>query len=298
MKNILFLFLFLIMVVPVSATSSIKDIMEGLDEYYYLVLAENSVGGDTSAAIDIMLGIQQINGLFIETVIEGTISENLPIIYIGPCGDDYLSEVLEFSCEDWPYEEGQALIKVDGNNLIVTGTTPNDRRRAGMVLKNYLNYSEFEQYAFLLITGMTLNPSEFELEKAKTPDEFICGDGVCEPGEAFLCFPDCNKKSCYEICQEQGYMNSFCREIPSNPNVQICQEGEKNEGSKYCAEDKSCCCKIIKETINEQSSLKETTSEIIIKEESFFSEISAKNIVQLLLICLVIILLIWVIKTR
>tara|TARA_Y100000310_G_scaffold18086_1_gene17845 strand:- start:377 stop:1285 length:909 start_codon:yes stop_codon:yes gene_type:complete len=302
MKYFLVLLALLIAIVPVSAANSVTDIMENLDEYYYLVLAENAIGGDTLAASDIVLGIQQTNGFAIETVLEGEISENLPMIYIGPCGSEYLDEVLEFACIDWPYEEGQALIKVDGNNLIVTGTTPNDRRRAGMILKDYINYPELDQYSFLLITGMTLTPVGLEIEKAKTPDEFICGDGICEPGEAFLCFPDCNKKSCFDICQEQGYVKAFCREIPSNPNVQICQEGEANKGMQYCTEGKSCCCELAEED-SEEPPLKEPPAEMPPQEEvSFLSklleEISAQNIVQFLLIGLVIILIIWYILTR
>ena len=171
-----------------------------------------------------------------------------------------------------------------------------------MILKDYLDYPELDQYSFLLITGMTLTPAELELEEAKTPDEFICGDGICEPGEAFLCFPDCNKKSCFDICQEQGYVESFCREMPTNINVPICQEGEYNKGMHYCAEDKSCCCKLAEEEIIEDLSLQETPVDAPVQEESFFSkfleEISAKNIVQFLLIAVVIILLLWYILTR
>ncbi len=238
-----FLLLIFFAIIPIASAATVTNTMENIDDYYYLVLGENSIGGDTISATEIALGLQNHNNLDVKTVLEDEISSSLPRILIGPpCGSTYMKEVLGYTCDLWPYEEGQAIIKVNNNDLVVTGTTPNDRRRAGLILKDYPNYPILAEYSFILVSGTSLEPVNLDLEKAKEEDEFTCGDGICEPGEAFLCFPDCNKQSCFDICQEEGFEGAFCREIPTNPNVLICGDGEVNKGMQYCTSKKSCCC--------------------------------------------------------
>ena len=153
MKKIIILFLAVLLVSQlVSAEKSISETLEGVDQYYHLVLAEEAVGGDTAAATDIVLGLQKHNELEINTVIDGEISDALPKIYIGPyCGSSYLESVFGYSCEEWPYEENQAIVKVDGNNLIITGTSPTDRRMAGVILREYPDYQSLKDYSFIII---------------------------------------------------------------------------------------------------------------------------------------------------
>ncbi len=303
MKKLLILFLAVFLVSQlVSAEKSISETLEDVDQYYYLVLAEEAVGGDTAAATDIVLGLQKHNELEIQTVLDGEISDSLPKIYVGPyCGSVYLESVFGYPCEEWPYEENQAIVKVDGNNLIITGTNPNDRRRAGIILRDYPDYQELKDYSFIVISGETLTSAELTIDKAKEENEFVCGDGICEPGESFICFPDCNKKTCNDICNEEGYVASFCREIPTNPNVNICEPGEVNKGLRYCAGDKSCCCKseTKEEIIPLPGPVKEKSPEELGFFQEFFSnEDAAKNIVFGFLAVVVIILGIWFILSR
>jgi hypothetical protein len=303
MKKIIILFLAVLLVSQlVSAEKSISETLEGVDQYYHLVLAEEAVGGDTAAATDIVLGLQKHNELEINTVIDGEISDALPKIYIGPyCGSSYLESVFGYSCEEWPYEENQAIVKVDGNNLIITGTSPTDRRMAGVILREYPDYQSLKDYSFIIILGDTLTPAELTIEEAKEEDEFICGDGVCEPGESFLCFPDCNKKTCNDICKEEGFATSYCREVPTNPNVKICEPGESNKGLRYCTGEKSCCCKPEEkeETVFIDEPIKEeATQELGFFEEFFSKEDAARSVVFTLLAIVIIILGIWFILSR
>ncbi len=297
MKKTLLLLSILILAFPLAnAASSVFDIMDKVDEFYYLVLTEDAVGGDTAAATEIALGLLNHNTLEIETVIEGEISENLPRIIIGPpCGSEYIEGNFAFSCEEWPYEEGQALIKVDENNILITGTTPNDRRRAGIILRDYPYQQELKDYSFILVTGDSLTSAEINLTKAKTEKEFVCGDGVCEPGEAYFCFPDCMKKTCFDICKEENFIDSFCRDIPTNPELKICKDDELNKGMKYCTGTKSCCCKIkpleeentITETPQTQESTQEETQSfwsIILKEKTSTTVVIGVFAIMLLII--------------
>jgi hypothetical protein len=300
MKRLCLLFIFLV-ILPLASAATITSVMEDIDEYYYLVLGDNAVGGDVSAATEIVLGLFKHNDLDVETVLEGEVSTNLPRILVGPpCGSEYIVEVLGYNCDSWPYEEGQALIKVEGNNIIVTGTTANDRRRAGLILREYPNYPILNNHSFILVSGNSLESASLDLEKAKTKNEFVCGDGICEPGEAFLCFPDCNKKTCFTICQDEGFEEAFCRDVPSNPEVNICQDGEKNKGLQYCTSEKSCCCK--PKTTEENIPIQAPIQQPVIQEENFLTSFlngdSAGLIVTISLVILGFILLLAFILTR
>ena len=222
-----------------SAGTTIYDYLSDVDEFYYMVVGAQSPAGDASAGMDIALGIQNYNNLEISTVIEGTVSPNLSQILIGhPCENS----LINLPCETWPYENGTGLIKVDGNYLIISGTTVDDRRRVAKIINEYPNYPELQQNFFVLVQGNTLVAQELTVERAKSSSEFICGDDICEPGEKYVCFVDCEQKNCNDICQEQGISNSICRKI-TDPSSPICYADEINKGSKYCTQGRYCCCK-------------------------------------------------------
>jgi hypothetical protein len=66
---------------------------------------------------------------------------------------------------------------------------------------------------------------------------------MCEPGEGALCFVDCGQLSCFDLCQQEGFDKSACRDKKSNPAVQNCEASEEDRGEGYCAAGKVCCCK-------------------------------------------------------
>ena len=87
MKKSVLIILFSLIVIPsVMAVQPIFYYMEDVDDFYSLVLGENSPAGDTLAALDIALGLQTHNGFDIETVLETEIGEGVQKILIGnPC---------------------------------------------------------------------------------------------------------------------------------------------------------------------------------------------------------------------
>jgi len=262
MKKILLLILLLVAIAPVDAKLTIYDYLQNVDEYYFLVLGDQSPATDSNAALDIALGIQTYNsGLQIKSVLESEISANASKILVGhPCENS----LINLPCEEWPYEDGVGVIKVDKTDLIVSGTTPDDRRRAAKILQDYPNYLELQEDFFILVKGNTLIVQELTLEVAKAPSEFICGDGLCESGEKFLCIIDCQQTSCNDVCGEGNYVSAACEQI-TDPNQPICKEGWINKGQQYCTNNRFCCCE---EKSEAPIPKEEIVEEVIPKEES------------------------------
>jgi len=288
-------FFILLLSTPILAEKSITEVMEDVDEYYYIILGENTLGGSVAAATEIVLGLLNINGVEIEKAIEGEVSDSLPKIFIATPCNEQLQEELDYNCEEWPYEEGEGIIIAKDDDIYITGTTPNDRRRAGIILNDYIGHEELSKYSFVIVQGESLEEDEISIIPGKEPSEFTCGDGVCEPGEKYLCFVDCNQQTCFQICAEQGYAKSSCREIPSNPNVEICKNNEDNKGLQYCSNERSCCCEVKSEEPNLVINNTPQEPEIITTDKE---ETSAKGIVATALILLGIIIVILYIMLR
>ncbi|MDP3917356.1 MAG: hypothetical protein Q8Q42_03655 [Nanoarchaeota archaeon] len=291
MKIILFVSIFIVILAgSVLAEQTISEYLANADEYVYVVLGENSQGSDTFAAADLVFGIMDHNDINITYVLEGEISNNLPMIFISPPCGSLAEEFLGYPCEEWPYEDGYAMVKVQDESLLIIGSTQDDRKRAGIILKDYPDYSELENYSFVFVNGTGFNLDEISITPGKKT--FVCGDGICDIGETFLCFPDCSKKSCSDICGDEGYDESFCRDIPSNPNVPICLDDEKNKGMQYCTAQKSCCCGMA-EVIEPEQELP-----VAKVEEEKQEKNPAKTIVVFAITAILIILLIGYIASR
>jgi len=273
MKKILFLlFLIIFGVLPstYAAVDSIYDYIKKIDENYVVAVGLKGAAGESFAAADIVIGLKQELYVDIEPTIETLISPKINKILVGhPCGNS----LIKLSCEKWPYEIGQAIIKIIGNDLIIAGTTVDDTRRAAKVIAHFKDYPLLKQSKFILVKGETLEIQDIEIEKAKTEREFVCGDNVCEPGEKFFCFSDCELKNCFIVCPEKGFDLSFCRDPPTNTNLPFCKEGEKNQGYGYCATGKVCCCGN-EETLEEQENVTNEQGENLKqKKKGFFARI-------------------------
>ena len=279
--------------------------MKSVDQYYYLILDNDAVGADTIAAAEIQSGLIEYNDINITTVLEEEVSQNVEKILISPPCGKLIQELLGYDCDSWPYEEGEAIVIADEGNVYITGTIPNDRRRAGLILRNYPDYDILAEHSFVIIQGLSLDPDLLEIIPGKTKGEFVCGDGICDAGEKFLCYPDCGQKTCFEICSEEGYENAYCRDVPTNPNVAVCLDGEKNQGLQYCTGGKSCCCEA-KET--EQNKTVEKIPEAEQKaeekvEQGFFARLfseenSAGSVVVVALVLVSIIIIIGIIMAK
>ncbi len=253
-----YLFIMLLMIllsIQINAEESLYEFLKKVNQNYFIVLGLDAKGGDTLAALDVTFGINRnsFNHPNLTTVLENEVNPNALKILIGhPC-DNSLIESRGFSCEEWPYEKGQAIIVIDENDLIVSGTTVEDTRRAAKVIYDYPDFQELKEYSKVVVLGFDFNPINFTIEPLKEEREFICGDKICEPGEKFTCFTDCLEKTCFDVCLEEDYLNASCKDIPSNPNLPFCDSDEKNKGLGYCTTGKACCCKNKKEIIQNKT---------------------------------------------
>ena len=72
--------------------------------------------------------------------------ERYNLIIVGlPCNNNFIPRYLGYdSCKEWPYEEGNAIIKLVPNGdkiaMVITGTTELDLRRAASVLMFFDEY--------------------------------------------------------------------------------------------------------------------------------------------------------------
>mgnify|MGYP001565082409 FL=1 len=249
--------LFVVMVVLstiVQATAdSIYEYLQSVDENYFLVVGKNGKGGDTLAAIDVAIGLKNNNpsNVDIEPIVEDEVPSGSSKILIGhPCDNT----LMQISCTDWPYKSGEALIAVTDNDLVIAGTTVEDTRRAAKVILDYPKYGILRTELKIIVTGKGLFPRTQNIQKAKSAEEFVCGDKICEPGEGVLCFIDCAQLSCFDLCQQEGFSESACRDKKSNPAVANCEESEEDRGDGYCAAEKVCCCKKQEQNIQPRQS--------------------------------------------
>jgi len=224
-----------------AEVTSIYDYIRKIDNNYYVVVGINGKSGDSLAATDIVVALKKQLNRDIEPTYETMVNPSVNKILLGhPC-DNTLIQGL--SCEKWPYDEGLAVIKIIGNDLVLAGSTVDDTRRAAKVIAHFKDFPELKEYKELLVLGTTLEVEDIKLQPIKPFTEFICGDGLCEVGEKHLCQTNCEQVNCYTLCQVKKFGAAACRDPLSNPNLPFCLQGEANQGTGYCGEGKVCCCK-------------------------------------------------------
>lgn len=269
-KSLLPILALFLVAAQVSATAdSMYDYMRKIDNNYYVVVGLNGKSGDSFAAADIVVALKKELNRDIEPTIENLIHPGVNKILIGhPCDNSLIQGL---SCEYWPYEEGVAIIKIIGNDLVIAGSTVDDTRRAAKIVAHFKEFPELKQHKEILVLGNTLDIEQLTLRQVTKEADFVCGDNICELGEKHLCAIDCAQTSCFKLCQRQGFVGASCRDPPSNPNLPFCPEGETNQGLSYCAGGKACCCKNPSPPSPEQETTPTPTVEV--KEESIFTKI-------------------------
>ena len=221
-----------------AAVDSIYEYLQRVDKHHKIVLGAKAQGGDSFAAIDVAIGIRKfnVNAPDLDAVIETEVQPKESKILIGhPCENS----LIPIKCEDWHYRPGEAIIRVEGNDLIIAGTTLEDTRRAAKVIAYYKSYDLLKESLSIVVTGQGLK--QINLSNQKSSEEMICGDNICDPGEQ--CFSDCADLTCFDVCDEEGYDEAACRDQKSNPNVSSCLQEEYSKGLGFCATGKVCCCK-------------------------------------------------------
>ncbi|MEK6839361.1 MAG: hypothetical protein AABX72_00300 [Nanoarchaeota archaeon] len=260
-KRVLVVICLLLLITPsYAAVDSIYEYLKKMDQGYAVVLGDQGKSGDSFAATDVIIALKKHLSLDIDPVIEDETLESVSKILIGhPCDNSFI----QLSCEQWPYDEGVAIIKVMGNDLIIAGSTVDDTRRAAKIIANFKNYEELKQTKEILVLGDTLKVADLTFQQVKKESEFVCGDQVCEIGEKIFCSTDCAQLSCYQLCKNKNFIDATCRDLPSNVNLPACGESEENQGLGYCSNQKACCCK---ETENEEEIL-QTEKDVEEQEE-------------------------------
>src|SRR3989344_5271621 len=122
MKKSLILVLFLLIIPNTLAFTNIYDYIRSIDEYYFIVLGKEGKGADSFSASDINTALRRdfAQRKEIPVIIEGEASPSANKILIGhPCDNS----LIKIDCTSWPYDEGQAIIKIIDNDLIIAGTT-------------------------------------------------------------------------------------------------------------------------------------------------------------------------------
>ncbi len=137
-----------------GAEDSIYDfldyIVEG-GEGYVLVLGDKAPSSDSLAATDIISGIWKYSdgGTVLEAKLASEVTNEDKMILVGnPCDNP----LIDLSCKNWPYKQGETLIKVDGDNLIIAGTTAEDTRSTAKIVANYRDYSFLKESDTVLVT--------------------------------------------------------------------------------------------------------------------------------------------------
>lgn len=231
--------LFLLLTIPLASAATIYSYLENINSDYIVLVEDTAPGSDSLAATDIVTGIQRLtsNRIILQYKLVSESAKRTNLILIGhPCDN----KLIPINCDSWSYKEGEALIRISGSNLIVSGTTPDDTRRAAKIIANYKDYPELKQKDKIIVKGTSLELPQIQLQEQKPQTEMVCGDGICEAGE--ICEQDC--KTCDEICIEQENLGGVCRSA--------CQLDETLLDKKYCKNDNFCCCLQIEEKQQEE----------------------------------------------
>jgi len=192
MKKILILFVLLISISSVQAQENIFEYLEEIvnEGNYVIVLGDEAPGSDSLAAIAIVSGIQTYSnrGVTLEAILASETSSTSNLILIGhPCDNN----LIDLSCSEWPYKEGETLIKIDDGNIILAGTSPEDTRRTAKKIANYRDYGILKESDQIIDTLSGFEVTEIDIPVKGNETQIICGDGICDPTERLSCLEDC-----------------------------------------------------------------------------------------------------------
>lgn len=212
MKRLLLILILLIL--PIVSATSIYDFLENVDNSYLIVLGADSPGTDSFVGIDVNSGLS----LKLEGKLAEEVTREDKLILIGhPCDN----KLIDLSCKNWEYKNGEAIILVKGSNLIISGTSAQDTLNAGKIIKNYKNYNILKDTDKILVTGSGLSKIEQEI-KARGIDDYK--QEIKE-----------EKVNCDEFCKQNNFVEGICREDG------VCKGNEVDKGITYC-DNAGCCC--------------------------------------------------------
>lgn len=178
MKKYIIIFIFLLSIAHVLAEDNIYSFLDNVveDDDYVVVIGDSAPSIDVLAATDIAAGIQNYRKWksLLEVKLVSEVTNNNKMILVGrPCNNP----LIDLSCNDWPYEGSALFLKIDGSNLIVSGTTDNDVRSASKIIAQYQVFPYLKDSDILLIsdagieTPEVVPPPRGEEDEEQTPVE-------------------------------------------------------------------------------------------------------------------------------
>ncbi len=271
MKKIAMLGL-LLMLLPLAEAQfrdSIHDYMKGIDENYVIVVGDQGKSWDSVAATQLVVGLLKANRVNVQIKVEKDVSPNINKILIGhPCNN----KMIKMSCDEWPFSAGEAVAKIIGNDLVIAGEDKDSMVNAAKMLSGYKKNNMLKKFKYALIKGDAITGlhEDFQIE---------CGDGACEPGEKYLCNPDCQGVTCWDKCKELAFVNSTCKPDVVSATGRSCGMDEFEIGKNYCPSKNICCCIPERRQNSNQAEPTESSTPTVIPKEkgNDFKELLSAN---------------------
>lgn len=260
MKRLLLLvvMIFALQIVEAQFHDSIYEYLKKVDENYPIVVGDKGTSSDSIAASELVLGLLKANRISLNVKLESEVSPSVNKIIVGhPCNNN----LVKLQCDGWPFEDGEAVVKLIGNDLVIAGTDGDATINAAKIIAKYRDYGALKNFKYALISGGSITGLS---------DNFDCGDNVCDDGEKYFCPLDCEKVDCGKKCKELGFTDSRCIQEVISAKMLSCEDTDLEIGKGFCASDEVCCCVGTKEEAkNETQVIQPSQPTIAPKEKSF-----------------------------
>jgi len=96
------------------------------------------------------------------------------VVFGGPCANRYWNEFSDETCENWPYEPGQSIVKVVNNNgyltLLIAGTDKKDTFEIARLILQYNINENLDQKGFYLHKSTSKRVTNVDKCKQETRD--------------------------------------------------------------------------------------------------------------------------------
>jgi len=249
-------------IVEAQFHDSIYEYLKKVDVNYPIVVGDKGTSSDSIAASELVLGLLKANRVSLNVKLESEVSPSVNKILVGhPCGN----KLVKLQCEGWPFDDEEAVVKMIGNDLVISGTDGDATINAAKIIAKYRDYGALKKFKYVLISGGSITGLS---------DKFDCGDNACDDGEKYFCPLDCEKVDCEEKCKELGFTSSSCVQEVISAKALSCDDTGLEIGKGFCASSEICCCaganeETKKDNQNETQVIQPSQPVIVPKEKSF-----------------------------
>jgi hypothetical protein len=107
-----------------------------------------------------------------------TVTAHNLILAGGPCANELVEGLFDLTCDGWPLESGQAMLRITDNGekvaLLMAGTTADDTRRAGKALAQHATYDL--SGTEIIVSGTSIDDVNIETPSAPAVVEEVVAD--------------------------------------------------------------------------------------------------------------------------